>query len=75
MSYLETVQELLAAKEGNTFNSKKPKIGLILEMRRNAAVLWRTMAAVSWYSVLRTKDPVEWSEVRLLTNRNALVWA
>lgn len=31
-------------------------------------LLWRTMAAVSWYLASRIRDPAAWSEAQLLTS-------
>ena len=47
MSYLETIQELLEAKEGEHVQFKE---------QQNAAVLWRIMAAESWFLALQIKD-------------------
>lgn len=38
MPYLDSVQELLEAKEGEMFSLRKRKIGLTLVRPRNAAV-------------------------------------
>lgn len=75
MPYLETVQELLEAKEGEHVQFKEAKIALTLGRRRSAAVLWRTMAAVSWYSASPIRDLAAWSEAWLLTSRSVPVWA
>lgn len=74
MPYLETVQELLEAKEGEHVQFKEAKIALTLERRRSAAALWRTMAAASWYLASRTRDPAAWSGAQLLTSRSVPAW-
>ena len=70
MPYLETVRELLEAKEGEHVQFKEAKHRFDFR-----AVLWRTMAAASWYLASQTRDPAAWSEARLLTSRSVLVWA
>lgn len=75
MPYLETVQELLEAKEGEHVQFKEAKNrSLTLERRRGAAALWRTMAAVSWYLASPTRDPAAWSEAQLSTSRSVPAW-
>mgnify|MGYP000266035663 CR=1 FL=1 len=57
MSYLETIQELLEAKEGEHVQFKEASADLTPEKQQNAAVHWRIMAAESWFLALQIKDP------------------
>lgn len=57
MSYLETIQELLEAKEGEHVQFKEAKRRFDSEKQQNAAVHWRIMAAESWFLALQIKDP------------------
>ena len=74
MPYLDSVEELLEAKEGEHVSSKKPRIGLTLVRRQGAAALWRMMAVASWCLVSRIKDPAVWWEAVPLNSQSAPAW-
>lgn len=58
MPYLETIPELLEAKEGEHVQFKEAKIGLILEKPQGVAAPWQTMAAASWCLASQTNGRV-----------------
>ena len=58
MPYLDSVEELLEAKEGEHVQFKEAKIGLTLEKPQGAAALWQMMAAASWCLASQTNGRV-----------------
>ena len=74
MPYLDSVEELLEAKEGEHVQFKKPRIGLTLEKRQGAAALWQMMAVASWCLVSPIKGPEVWWEAVPLNSQSAPVW-
>ena len=74
MTYFESVQELLEAKEGEHVQFKEAKIVLILVKQQSVAALWQTMVVAHWYLASRIKDPVKWSAVPPSTSQSAHAW-
>mgnify|MGYP000314382854 CR=1 FL=1 len=58
MPYLDSVEELLEAKEGEHVQFKEARIGLTLVRRQGAAALWRMMAVASWCLASQTNGRV-----------------
>lgn len=60
MTYVDSIRELLEAKEGEHTQFKEAKIGLTLARRPNAVVPWQTMAEVNLFLAFQIKDLAVW---------------
>lgn len=75
MPYLETVQELLEAKEGEHVQFKEAKNRFDFgDAAKCCCALANNGGGKSWCLASRTRGPAAWSEAQPLTSRSVPVW-